>query len=69
LTFGAQERNKRQTGQERPSCLKKRSKKLLLLASSRRSLWADWVLPVTDKGLLVHFFKKELIPFRFACAP
>jgi hypothetical protein len=46
----------------RTSFLKKRSKKLLLIASSTRSKWANPVLPVTDKSFLVLFFKKELLP-------
>jgi hypothetical protein len=42
--------------------LKKRSKKLLLIASSGRSKWANQLPPVTDKSFLVLFFKKELLP-------
>jgi hypothetical protein len=41
--------------------LKKRSKKLLLIAASERQKWGDLVLIVTDKSFLVLFFKKELL--------
>jgi hypothetical protein len=42
--------------------LKKRSKKLLLLAASGRRGLANWVLPARGKSFLVLFFKKELLP-------
>jgi hypothetical protein len=45
------------------SFLKKRSKKLLLIASCRRCKRANQVPPVTDKSFLVLFFKKELLAF------
>jgi hypothetical protein len=44
------------------SFLKKRTKKLLLMASSGRLKLAKLVPPVTDKSFLVLFFKKELLP-------
>jgi hypothetical protein len=44
------------------SFLKKRNKKLLLFAASRRFTWANQVLPLIDKSFLVLFFKKELLP-------
>jgi hypothetical protein len=47
----------------RTSFLKKRSKKLLLIASSRRFKSANWMQLVTDKSFLVLFFKKELLSF------
>jgi hypothetical protein len=49
----------------RTSFLKKRSKKLLLIASSRRFKGANWVLPLTDKSFLVLFFKKEQLSMAF----
>jgi hypothetical protein len=47
--------------------LKKRNKKLLLFAPSRRFKWANQVLPLIGKSFLVLFFKKELLPS--ACLP
>jgi hypothetical protein len=47
--------------------LKKRTKKLLLFAPSRRFKWANQVLPLIGKSFLVLFFKKELLPS--ACLP
>jgi hypothetical protein len=44
------------------SFLKKRSKKLLLLAAGISRRGANWVLPVIYKSFLVLFFKKELLP-------
>jgi len=41
--------------------LKKRSKKLLLLAAGGWAKWATPVPIVTDKIFLVLFFKKELL--------
>jgi hypothetical protein len=41
--------------------LKKRNKKLLLFAPSRRFKWANPVLPLRGKSFLVLFFKKELL--------
>jgi hypothetical protein len=49
------------------SFLKKRNKKLLLFAPSRRFKWANQVLPLIGKSFLVLFFKKELLPS--ACLP
>jgi hypothetical protein len=46
-----------------PSFLKKRSKKLLSIASSRRFKRANPVVPVMSKSFLVLFFKKELLAF------
>jgi hypothetical protein len=43
------------------SFLKKRSKKLFLIASGGRFKRANRVLPVTNKSFLVLFFKKELL--------
>jgi hypothetical protein len=43
--------------------LKKRSKKLLLMARSRRAAWVGSVAPETDKSFLVLFFKKEQSSF------
>jgi hypothetical protein len=45
------------------SFLKKRSKKLLLMARGFRSASANTRLPMTDKSFLVLFFKKELLAF------
>jgi hypothetical protein len=45
----------------RTSFLKKRSKKLLLIAASRRFKWANQALPAIDKSFLVLSFKKELL--------
>jgi hypothetical protein len=45
------------------SFLKKRSKKLLLMARGIRSVTANTILPITDKSFLVLFFKKELLAF------
>jgi hypothetical protein len=47
---------------ERTSFLKKRSKKLLLIAASRPFKWANAVLPLIDKSFLLLFFKKEVLP-------
>jgi hypothetical protein len=47
----------------RTSFLKKRSKKLLTIASPRRLEQEAVMLPVTDKSFLVLFFKKELLSF------
>jgi hypothetical protein len=47
--------------------LKKRTKKLLLFAPSRRFKRANQVLPFLGKSFLVLFFKKELLPS--ACLP
>jgi hypothetical protein len=47
------------------SFLKKRNKKLLLFAPSRRLKWANQVLPLIGKSFLVLFFKKELLPSAF----
>jgi hypothetical protein len=44
--------------------LKKRSKKLLLIAPGGRFKGANQVLPGTDKSFLVLFFKKELLNSR-----
>jgi hypothetical protein len=41
--------------------LKKRSKKLLQIASSGRAKVADLVLSAMGKSFLVLFFKKELL--------
>jgi hypothetical protein len=49
------------------SFLKKRNKKLLLFAPSRRLKWANQVLPFIGKSFLFLFFKKELLPS--ACLP
>jgi hypothetical protein len=48
--------------EERTSFLKKRSKKLLLIAAGTRFKLASSVLRATDKSFLVLFFKKELLP-------
>jgi len=45
------------------SFLKKRSKKLLLIASHKRFDGANSVLPLIVKSFLVLFFKKELLAF------
>jgi hypothetical protein len=45
------------------SFLKKRTKKLLLIAASVRSQLAASVLPAIDKSFLVLFFKKELLSY------
>jgi len=44
------------------SFLKKRTKKLLLLAVSIDAAISPWQLKVTVKSFLVLFFKKELLP-------
>jgi hypothetical protein len=49
------------------SFLKKRNKKLLLFATSRRFQWANQVPPLIGKCFLVLFFKKDLLPS--ACLP
>ncbi len=41
--------------------MKKRNKKLLLFAPSRRLKWANQVLPFIGKSFLVLFFKTELL--------
>jgi hypothetical protein len=46
---------------EESSFLKKRSKKLLSIASSDAFNQETWMLPVTGKSFLVLFFKKELL--------
>jgi hypothetical protein len=46
----------------RPSFLKKRSKKLLLIASTRRAKRPNQVLTAIDKSFLLLFFKKEGLP-------
>jgi hypothetical protein len=56
-------KQERMNKQERPSFLKKRSKKLLSIAQRsgpplRRSVW-----PATDKSFLLLFFKKEDLPY------
>jgi len=43
------------------SLLKKRSKKLLQIASSERFQWANRVPLLMSKSFLVLFFKKELL--------
>jgi hypothetical protein len=43
------------------SFLKKRNKKLLLVARGRRATPVSAVPPETDKSFLVLFFKKELL--------
>jgi hypothetical protein len=48
--------------------LKKRNKKLLLFAPSRRFKWANQVLPLIAKSFLLLFFKKEELPV-FAFPP
>jgi hypothetical protein len=45
----------------RTSFLKKRSKKLLLIASNMGATRENHVLPLIDKSFLVLFFKKELL--------
>jgi hypothetical protein len=55
-------RHERQSKKGSRSFLKKRTKKLLLMASSGRLKLAKLVPPVTDKSFLVLFFKKELLP-------
>jgi hypothetical protein len=45
--------------QGRPSFLKKRSKKLLLIARGHCITQVNSVLPETDKSFLVLLFKKE----------
>jgi hypothetical protein len=52
---------RRRGGEGSTSFLKKRSKKLLQIAASRRSKGFNWVLPLTVKSFLVLFFKKELL--------
>jgi hypothetical protein len=47
--------------QERSSFLKKRSKKLLLMAADDVFNQATRVLPAKDKSFLALFFKKELL--------
>jgi hypothetical protein len=47
--------------EEGTSFLKKRSKKLLPVAASRRSKRANSSLRATAKSFLVLFFKKELL--------
>jgi hypothetical protein len=47
---------------ESTSFLKKRSKKLLLIAAGFRFKRANSVLHATDKSFLLLFFKKELLP-------
>jgi len=47
---------------KRSSFLKKRSKKLLKLASGVSFFRQAWVLPLKTKSFLVLFFKKELLP-------
>jgi hypothetical protein len=42
--------------------LKKRSKKLLLIARSREAAPGAPALPETDKSFLLLFFKKEDLP-------
>jgi hypothetical protein len=49
--------------------LKKRNKKLLLFAPSRRFKWANQVLPLIGKSFLVLFFKKELLPSACLLSP
>jgi hypothetical protein len=49
------------------SFLKKRNKKLLLVARSHPSNQVDAVSHETDKSFLVLFFKKELLSCRQAC--
>jgi len=51
-----------QAEQGSSSFLKKRSKKLLLLAARVRFKTVSEVLPLTEKSFLVLFFKKELLP-------
>jgi hypothetical protein len=46
----------------RPSFLKKRSKKLLILRSRRRSGTNAKMKNSRNKSFLVLFFKKELLP-------
>jgi hypothetical protein len=46
----------------RSSFLKKRSKKLLLMARRRVALARNPVRPPADKSFLVLFFKKEHLP-------
>jgi hypothetical protein len=41
--------------------LKKRSKKLLLIAANMQVKWAKLMVPLIDKSFLVLFFKKELL--------
>jgi hypothetical protein len=47
----------------RTSFLKKRSKKLLLIAHSAGATRVAPALPETDKSFLVLFFKKEQLPW------
>jgi hypothetical protein len=47
---------------ESSSFLKKRTKKLLLVARSCRAHHVETVVSATDKSSLVLFFKKELLP-------
>jgi hypothetical protein len=49
------------TKEERTSFLKKRIKKLLLMAASSRFKMANSVLRARVKSFLVLFFKKELL--------
>jgi len=51
--------SRREKQKESTSFLKKRSKKLLLIASNR----ANTVPLAIDKSFLVLFFKKELLAF------
>jgi hypothetical protein len=50
-------------GKERPSFLKKRSKKLLSLCSAQRSDTPASARDSRNKSFLVLFFKKEPLPF------
>jgi hypothetical protein len=43
--------------------LKKRTKKLLLVAGDIRDSMEAFMLRETDKSFLVLFFKKELLPY------
>jgi hypothetical protein len=46
----------------RPSFLKKRNKKLLLIAVGLVFKWANRVMSVMDESFLLLFFKKEGLP-------
>jgi hypothetical protein len=50
-------------GEGSTSFLKKRSKKLLLMAASIVFKVATWVMPAKGKSFLVLFFKKELLSY------
>jgi hypothetical protein len=57
----------RKVNKKSTSFLKKRSKKLLLIAASMHLKRADWMAPRTGKSFLLLFFKKEDFLFFIVC--